>query len=309
MRGPQHKELEENLLEWFHQMREGNIPVSGPVIKQKADYFALQLQVDDFKCSNGWLQRFTQRNNLVYKTVCGESAAVYKDAAVSRLDSVQPVVSKYAPCDIFNMEETGFSPPPNKPFITFRGENCHNCKHSKARITVLLCCNQDGSMKLRPLVVGKSKNPRVSITFYCPVIIANENAGKMATLNTNVVLLLDCCAAHTAHGLQLNNVTLMFLPANTTSIMQPLDQGIIHTVKRLYRSRLANLNSRNVLSQSGSAEEEILDLEEGWEELKQHGASGDFVEYVHIDDAVSTKAAPLTDYDRELDNIIPVATC
>ncbi|KAJ8877857.1 hypothetical protein PR048_022316 [Dryococelus australis] len=59
----------------------------------------------------------------------------------------------------------------------------------------------------------------------------------------------------------------------------------------------------------GGAEEESLDLEEGWEELKQHGASGDFEEYVHIDDAVSTKTAPLTDHDRKLDNIIPVATC
>jgi hypothetical protein len=33
------------------------------------------------------------------------------------------------------------------------------------------------------------------------------------------------------------NVRCMFLPKNTTSIIQPLDQGIILALKRLYRKR------------------------------------------------------------------------
>ncbi|KAJ8881883.1 hypothetical protein PR048_018369 [Dryococelus australis] len=165
MRGPQYKELEEKLLEWFHQMLEA-----------KADYFALQLQVDDFKCSNGWLQRFMQRNNLVYKTVCGESTAVDNDAAVSWLDSVQPVVSKYVPCDIFNMDGTG-------------RENCHGGKHSTACITVLLCCDQDGSMKLRPPVIDKSKNPRCFKVMACRV---QQKIGNFEQKCSSALISLCC---------------------------------------------------------------------------------------------------------------------
>lgn len=39
------------------------------------------------------------------------------------------------------------------------GDNCHGNKQSKARITVLLAANMDGSTKLRPFVIGKAKTP------------------------------------------------------------------------------------------------------------------------------------------------------
>lgn len=48
------------------------------------------------------------------------------------------------------------------------------------------------------------------------------------------MLFIDNCAAHTDFP-TLANVKVMFLPANTTSKLQPLDQGIIHTFKRFYR--------------------------------------------------------------------------
>ncbi|KAJ8867761.1 hypothetical protein PR048_031564 [Dryococelus australis] len=154
---------------------------------------------------------------------------------------------------------------------------------------------------------------------------------KMATLNRIVLLLLDHCAAHTANGLQLN-ITLMFLPANTTSIMQPLDQGIIHTVKKLYRSCLVIYLIRQLEQQKCSQPKwHMLDAMRNilmaWDNVSADtiqncfaksgfGKTGggaeeerDFEEYVHIDDAVSTKAVQLTDHDREFDNIIPVVTC
>ncbi|KAJ8893916.1 hypothetical protein PR048_006517, partial [Dryococelus australis] len=277
-------------------MWEGNIPVCSPVIKQKSDYFALQLQVVDFKCSNGWLQRFEQWNNLIYKTVCGERAAVDKDAAVRWQHNAQTTVI----CKLKNLR-------------CFQGINY-----------IRLPCDYQ-----------TNENAWVMSTVFQSWLVAFDK--KMATLNGNVLLILDCYATHTAHGLQLNNVTLMFLPANTTNIMQSLDQGIIHTVKRLYRSRLVKYlihqleqqkcsqpkwnvldAMRNIImawdsvsadtiqncfaksgfgQTCGGGEEESLDLGEGWEELKQHGASGDTEEYAHIDVAVP-KAAPLTDHDR-----------
>jgi hypothetical protein len=58
---------------------------------------------------------------------------------------------------------------------------------------------------------------------------------KMRQQNRHVLLFLDNAPSHPK--LTLNNVTLQFLPANTTSKSQPMDQGIIQALKLRYRRR------------------------------------------------------------------------
>lgn len=41
----------------------------------------------------------------------------------------------------------------------------------------------------------------------------------------------------TVRGFTMSNVTVIFLPANTTSVLQPLDAGIICTFKAYWRKR------------------------------------------------------------------------
>lgn len=57
-----------------------------------------------------------------------------------------------------------------------------------------------------------------------------------------VILLVDNAKSHfnptTIGSLNLTNVTVHFLPANTTSILQPLDRGIIRSFKCCYRRYL-----------------------------------------------------------------------
>lgn len=53
-----------------------------------------------------------------------------------------------------------------------------------------------------------------------------------------VLLVMDNCSAHDVTGLHLKNVNIQFLPPNSTSRLQPLDQGIIALFKRDYRKRL-----------------------------------------------------------------------
>ena len=58
---------------------------------------------------------------------------------------------------------------------------------------------------------------------------------RMRRQKRQIVMLCDNCAAHTS-DVCMTNVKLVFLPPNTTSLIQPMDQGIIANFKRHYRS-------------------------------------------------------------------------
>jgi hypothetical protein len=61
-----------------------------------------------------------------------------------------------------------------------------------------------------------------------------------------VILLLDNCNAHIKDAdlekfnIQMRNTTLLYLPPNTTSKIQPCDVGIICTFKAYYHRRFNN---------------------------------------------------------------------
>jgi hypothetical protein len=54
-----------------------------------------------------------------------------------------------------------------------------------------------------------------------------------------IFLFLDKCEAH-PHLDSLKNIQLEFLLSSTTSLVQPLDMGIIQILKALYRAKLVN---------------------------------------------------------------------
>jgi serine/threonine protein phosphatase PrpC len=64
---------------------------------------------------------------------------------------------------------------------------------------------------------------------------------KMKKENRHVLLLIDNAGGHNISlelRNKLTNVEVSNLPANTTSVLQPLDQGIIRTFKLYYRKLL-----------------------------------------------------------------------
>ena len=58
-----------------------------------------------------------------------------------------------------------------------------------------------------------------------------ENEGR------KVALIIDNCPAHPVIE-NLKSITLYFLPPNTTSALQPMDQGVIWSLKSKYRTRI-----------------------------------------------------------------------
>ena len=69
-------EINDRVLEWFLCCREKNFPVTGPLIREKTASIALELGIDDFEASVGWMQKFTARNQLNSAVLCGEGAEV-----------------------------------------------------------------------------------------------------------------------------------------------------------------------------------------------------------------------------------------
>ena len=127
-----------------------------------------------------------------------------------------------------------------------------NAKPSKERISVFIAANCLGE-KLNPIVIGKSKTPRCFRNKnQLPVIYRyNQNAWMTSEIWTNyvkqlnktmtienrrIILFVDNCPAHSF--IELSNIKLVFLPPNTTSRLQPMDAGVIHSLKASYRKRL-----------------------------------------------------------------------
>ena len=59
---------------------------------------------------------------------------------------------------------------------------------------------------------------------------------KFSAANRKIALIINNCTAH-LHVEKLNSIELIFLPPITTSHTQPMDQGIIRSLKTKYRIR------------------------------------------------------------------------
>lgn len=130
------------------------------------------------------------------------------------------------------------------------------------------CANADGSHKLELQAIGRAKKPRSFKKFGAdgpPVYYTNsENAwqtqklfeewfysnfvpavrrfSEKKNIDPKAILLLDNCSAHSSKNRELisddGKICVVFLPPRTTSLIQPMDQRVIYSLKTKYRKRL-----------------------------------------------------------------------
>nr|KAG5703044.1 hypothetical protein BaRGS_016205 [Batillaria attramentaria] len=226
------------------------------MIQEKALQIARVVGNEEFKASNGWLESFLKRNNLTFGKQCGESGGVDTNTVDNWIDRLPEICEGYAERDIFNVDETGYFYKATTDKTFFRkGQKCAGGKKSKERLTVMLCSNMTGDERERPMVIHRSAKPRCfkNIKTQNLPVIYNSNRKswmtaalfedwvrkfdrKMKAQGRRVLLFLDNATVHPKLT-GLTNVKLQFFPPNTTSVLQPLDQGIIQALKLKVRRK------------------------------------------------------------------------
>ena len=91
---------------------------------------------------------------------------------------------------------------------------------------------------------------------------------KFCADDRKIALIIDNCPAHPSIS-NLTNVQIVFLPPNTTSILQPMDQGVIRSLKAHYRGRVVRLLCRTLEKKEPCPKISILQsmkiLADSWE--------------------------------------------
>ena len=210
-----------------------------------------------FKASHGWFENFKKRTGIHCVIRYGERASD----------------EGFVPQQVFNCDESGlfWKKTPNRTYIIQEEKALPGHKPMKDWLTLLFCGNVSGDCKLKPLLIYHSENPRAfekhnAQKTQLPVMwrsnsktwLTREYFSKWfnvmfgpnvqsyleeKNLPLKALLIMDNAPAHPS-GLQdyvlleLDFITIKFLPPNTTPVIQPMDQQVISNFKKLYTKAL-----------------------------------------------------------------------
>lgn len=253
--------VEERLATWINDQNNSGRFVTGEIIREKGKRLLGEVNAklrDDQKLSlgftKGWLWNFQRRWNLKARRMHGEAADA-DDAAVSReLPRLVALCQQFDEEDIFNADETGvnYCMPPD---TTICQSPIRGRKKVKKRLTLLVCANTTGSEKFPLMFIGNAMRPRcfkkksgrelgfdywanskswMTMSLFFQWLLRFDT--KMTQRGRKVLLLLDNLSGHGRVGSlpELISTRVEFLPPNTTSKLQPMDAGIIASLKRRY---------------------------------------------------------------------------
>jgi len=169
--------------------------------------------------------------------------------------AIRTLAGEYKEEDVYNMDESGlfWRMTPSRGLAT---QLQPGLKKDKTRVSLVFCCNATGTDRLRVWIIGKSQTPRALKNINVSTMGGEWRWNKKAWMNTTlmsewlqafysyigttreVLLTMDNFSAHIA-ALESNppplNIQISWLPKNSISRFQPLDQGIIQSFKSHYR--------------------------------------------------------------------------
>lgn len=270
IRHSKYNDIEKAMLYWLKDMSSRPVPppLDMKAMLRQAERFAENFGYTDWKGSRGFLYRFCHRYSVLSKRICGEGGDC-PDTSAFVAEVLFPLLAKFEPDNIYNCDETAlfYKLLPSRTY-TFKGQSVVGGKSSKDRVTLMLCSNMSGTDKLKPLIIGKTKKPQVLKRVYnmsvadLPVDYYSSQNGwmtgfifdswlskwnsRLARQGRNILLLLDNAPSHVVDT--YSNITIQFLPPNTTAKIQPMDQGILRLVKLAYRARITDMYLDSIIN-------------------------------------------------------------
>ena len=205
---------------------------------------------------------FFLRHGLRELALSSESLSADMNAVAPFQQKLQKLMQEegYSRDQVFNADETGlwWKQLPSKSLCHAREIKPKNNKKAKDRITLMACANASGTFYLPLMFVNRSMKPRCFKHMdmsSLPVDYFTQNkswvdrrvfrdwfqnkfmprvkrfcSGK--GIPFKILLLLDNAPGHPdAIEMSNENVEIVFLPPNTTSIIQPMNQGCLDPLK------------------------------------------------------------------------------
>ncbi|KAM6471903.1 tigger transposable element-derived protein 1-like isoform 2-T2 [Liasis olivaceus] len=264
-------EMEKLLILWIEDRIQKRLPVSLLLIQAKARSIFTTLKerageecTETFTASRGWFMRFQQRFYYQKTHTSGEAASADEVAAKHFLDELDDIIAEgyYLPEQIYNVDKTGlyWKRMPERTYIHKEAQATPGCKAFKDRVTLLLGGNVAG-FKLKPFLIHKSGDPcefKNISEHTLPVYYRSNRKAWMTDvlfedwfmncfipqvkeyccqkgIPFKILLLLDNAPGHPLHLDSLHpDVKVVYLPKNTTPLLQPMDQGAISAFKAYY---------------------------------------------------------------------------
>ena len=251
--------LEQILWEFQRQIEDSGGVTSEDILCAKAHQIWSQLpeysNLPRPEFSTGWVDNFKKRHGIKYRIRHGEAASV-PSRAHEEITTLHLLCAQYVnKADVYNMDESGLFWQQN-PSIGLLSQLVSGTKIKKERLSLVFACNATGIDRLPLWVIGKARTPRALQRVNLRSLNIIWRFNKTAWMKTNIMiewlrafyihvgrernilLLMDNLKAHAAAVTAMpppTNVRIEYLPANATSVYQPLDQGIIRSFKSHYK--------------------------------------------------------------------------
>ena len=349
-RDPYIEQLEKGLTIWIEDQSQRKVALSGQIIREKALKLYKHLsqpneEKKEFLASKGWFENFKRRAGLHNVKFAGEAASADHKAAEDFPETLRKIIEEkgYQPEQVFNADETGlfWKRMPSRTYISKEEKSAPGFKVAKDRLTLLLCANASGDFMVKPMLVYKSLNPRafkktdknklpvfwrsnkkawvtahIFLDWFNNCFVKEVQAYlRRKNLSNKALLIIDNAPGHpTSMKLENSDIEILFLPPNTTSILQPLDQGLIATFKAYYTRRTFQRileasekpNFSNVMDcwKSYDIVDCIENIDKSIAELKESTINGCWRK---LWPEVVKRANPVPDISEELREIISLA--
>nr|XP_022911601.1 tigger transposable element-derived protein 1-like [Onthophagus taurus] len=289
---------------WIEEQNQRKVPLSRTNIQEKALSIYEELKSksehvhkdETFHASRGWFQKFKSRAKL-HNVAAEDFKSVLKNIITQ---------GGYSTKQVFNVDETGlyWKRLLKRTYISQQEKHAPGFKANKDRITLLLGANAAGDHRLKPLLINTIQNPTAMKNHQrnsLPVHWRWNKKGSMTAIlfrewvsDIAVPELKNYCLKENFNSTKqrsrhppdldviCENIKFIFLPPNTTALIQPMDQGAISNFKAYYLRRtfkqlFHHLNdeiSIKVVLKQINILKAVENVGESWIEVKQSCLKG-----------------------------------